>query len=430
MNYIFMDNYRGFSETIIPLHNATFLVGENSTGKSSLLSLVYLLYNQQFWFDLDFAQNEFCNLGGYKDIVSVSSPDKSSFSVGIISTKAKEKSGKNVRDCSFYILTFAEEEGIPSLNRYVQYRNDKLVTIEYKGKHVLSCVKDVDCEHCDDSSVQRFFFDIYKNTTSADKFQKVGPNTPSKPPLPFIISLVQSKENPKKKGEIVFIPPLVDFTWLAPIRTKPRRTYDAYKTNFTPQGDHTPYVIRKVLATREKAKKFVELMDTFGSSSGLFTNIKAHSFGRGPSTPFEVIIELSGQPLNISNVGYGISQVLPVIVEMLTRPKDHWFAIQQPEVHLHPRAQAALGDLLHFIIEERGHHYLIETHSDYMIDRFRLRVKQTGKPESAQVIFFDRTDIGNKAHILPINNNGQYPENQPDNFRKFFINEEINLLEI
>ena len=143
-----------------------------------------------------------------------------------------------------------------------------------------------------------------------------------------------------------------------------------------------------------------------------------------------MIVELYGKPLNISNVGYGVSQVLPVVVEMITRPKGHSFAVQQPEVHLHPRAQAALGDLLHFLVVEQDHRYIIETHSDYLIDRFRLRVKETGLPKGAQVVFFSRSSLGNKASILKISERGQYPKDQPDEFRRFFINEEVSLLEI
>jgi predicted ATPase len=134
--------------------------------------------------------------------------------------------------------------------------------------------------------------------------------------------------------------------------------------------------------------------------------------------------------LNISNVGYGVSQVLPVVVEMLTRPKGQGFAIQQPEVHPHPRAQAALGELIHFLVVDQQHNYTIETHSEFLIDRFRLRMKERGKPKDAQVIFFERLGDSNKAHVLAINDKGQYPREQPDSFRRFFINEEVGLLKL
>lgn len=139
-----------------------------------------------------------------------------------------------------------------------------------------------------------------------------------------------------------------NLTWLAPIRTKPRRAYEGFKTDFTPEGDHTPYIIRKHFSSKDKAYKLVDLLNSFGESSGLFTKVVPHTFGKDPAAPFEIQIDLNGSRLNIRNVGYGVSQVLPVIIEMLNRPEGHSFAIQQPEVHLHPRAQAALGELIHF----------------------------------------------------------------------------------
>jgi predicted ATPase len=174
----------------------------------------------------------------------------------------------------------------------------------------------------------------------------------------------------------------------------------------------------------------VQLLERFGEESGLFSTVDAHTFGSDPSAPFEVLVQISGIPLNISNVGYGVSQVLPVVVEMLTRPKGHWFAIQQPEVHLHPRAQAALGELIHFLVTDLGHRYLIETHSDHLVDRFRLRVSKTGKPTDSQVLFFERTAEGNVVFPLNIDSKGRYPYDQPPSFRRFFLDEELSLLEL
>ena len=74
--------------------------------------------------------------------------------------------------------------------------------------------------------------------------------------------------------------------------------------------------------------------------------MRTQSFGRGANPRFELDVVLDGKALNILNVGYGVSQSLPIMVELLAREKDTWFAIQEPEIHLHPRAQAALGDVL------------------------------------------------------------------------------------
>jgi hypothetical protein len=220
-----------------------------------------------------------------------------------------------------------------------------------------------------------------------------------------------------------------NLAWLAPIRTKPRRTYDSYKASFSPEGDHTPYIIRKTLRTRTEAQQFRAALSKFGAASGLFKEVTVRAFSRDPSSPFELQVVLSTEPLNLNNVGYGVSQILPVVVEILGERGHEWFTIQQPEIHLHPRAQAAFGDLVFQVASREKKRFLIETHSDFTIDRFRLNYRKKGKKKvESQVLFFERSPKGNIAHPIPIDQEGNYDENQPSNFRDFFIREEMTLL--
>ncbi|MDP2036184.1 MAG: AAA family ATPase, partial [Ignavibacteria bacterium] len=134
---------------------------------------------------------------------------------------------------------------------------------------------------------------------------------------------------------------------------------------------------------------------------------------------------------SISNVGYGVAQVLPIIVEVLLASKNQWFSIQQPEVHLHPRAQAAFGEFVFNFFQKMRINFLIETHSDYIIDRFRSKYKGSDlSDEDSQVLFFQKNELGNEVKSIRIKKDGNYAENQPKEFREFFINEELRLLEI
>lgn len=79
--------------------------------------------------------------------------------------------------------------------------------------------------------------------------------------------------------------------------------------------------------------------------------------------------------------------------------------------------------------------FIVETHSDYMIDRFRLRTRRSfdeGKilSDQFQVVYFEKKKLGNELHIIEINPDGTYSENQPKGFRDFFIKEQLNLLEL
>jgi len=220
------------------------------------------------------------------------------------------------------------------------------------------------------------------------------------------------------------------FNSMAPIRTTPKRTYDGYTKPFSPEGEHTPYVIRKELSVSIKQKnEFKKALEVFGKDSGLFKSVGVSQFGNDSAAPFELIIVLSDKPLRINSVGYGVSQVLPVVVQLLTNEKRSWLAIQQPEVHLHPKAQAALGDVMFHSALQESQTLFVETHSDYLIDRFRLNMRNQELPSDfAQLVFFERTKVSNIIHPMVIEDSGEYPEDQPAEFRNFFLEEHKRIL--
>lgn len=83
----------------------------------------------------------------------------------------------------------------------------------------------------------------------------------------------------------------------------------------------------------------------------------------------------SGKQLDLTNVGVGVSQVLPLLTVCLLAPVDGVVLIEQPELHLHPKVQSMLGDF--FIgIAARGTQCILETHSDRLINRVRRRIAE------------------------------------------------------
>src|SRR5690606_4788761 len=135
-----------------------------------------------------------------------------------------------------------------------------------------------------------------------------------------------------------------------------------------PEGDHIPYLIKRKLDNKQDSEKFIKFLTSVGKDSGLFKSIEIKNYGRGATAPFELDVVLGKSALSVSSVGYGVSQSLPVIVEIFSRPAHSWFAIQQPEVHLHPKAQAALGEVFFNMAVIENKKFVIETHSDYTID--------------------------------------------------------------
>ena len=130
-----MHNFRGFSDTLIPLSQTSFLVGENSTGKSSFLKLLYLLSRPHFWFSPDFTLHEDSDLGGFQDIVSAWAVDKAYFQIGVLATRNATRNNKRSGlDAVFTAHTFVEKDGAPELSRYLHFADKKITTLLFVGK--------------------------------------------------------------------------------------------------------------------------------------------------------------------------------------------------------------------------------------------------------------------------------------------------------
>jgi predicted ATPase len=78
---------------------------------------------------------------------------------------------------------------------------------------------------------------------------------------------------------------------------------------------------------------------------------------------------------NIADVGYGVSQVLPVLVQGMLMQPGGIYMVQQPEIHLHPDAQAGLADFFLYLAS-RGIRTIVETHSEYFLIRLRRRLAE------------------------------------------------------
>ena len=225
----------------------------------------------------------------------------------------------------------------------------------------------------------------------------------------------------------------------APVRSNPQRTYDPARPTRDPEGDYVPMYLAEVFfQDKRRWNSLKQKLEKFGQESGLFDEISVKSFGRKASEPFQVQVRkfgsrIKGPQRNLIDVGYGVSQVLPVITELvrsgsfpdlLGYSKPPMFLLQQPEVHLHPSAQAALGSLFCEVATPERQ-LIIETHSDHLIDRVRMDVRDSTtdlKPDDVSILFFERKDLDVRIHSLRIDEEGNI-EGAPDGYRNFFLEE-------
>jgi hypothetical protein len=218
----------------------------------------------------------------------------------------------------------------------------------------------------------------------------------------------------------------------APIRTSPRRTYDPVGAAPEPEGSHIPMLLATMArATERDAWIALEsALSEFGARSGLFEGIEIVNKGKKESDPFQIAIKSGGPAFNLIDVGYGVSQALPILVDTMRQASSaQLFLLQQPEVHLHPRAQAELGSFFAGQADKKRR-FVIETHSDHLVDRVRMEVRRKKlKPEDVSLLYFERGKHGATIHNLELDRNGGIV-NPPEGYRQFFLNEERELLGI
>lgn len=216
----------------------------------------------------------------------------------------------------------------------------------------------------------------------------------------------------------------------APVRSKPRRTYDPTRPTHDPEGDYVPmYLATTYFQDKARWETMKEGLEDFGKSAGMFDEIAIRPLGKRDSDPFQVQIrkygsKAKGPGRNLIDVGYGVSQVLPVITELLRPDAPSLYLLQQPEVHLHPSAQAALGSLF-CKIAGNSRQLIVETHSDHLLDRVRMDVRDRKtrlRPEDVSILFFERGDLEVNIHALRIDQEGNVLD-APPSYRRFFMQE-------
>lgn len=143
-------------------------------------------------------------------------------------------------------------------------------------------------------------------------------------------------------------------------------------------------------------------------------------------TTLELVTAGSELQVRTSDVGVGVSQVLPVVAAALDPHRPGITAIEQPELHLHPRMQVELGDLFAQSVDQGGV-FLLENHSEHLMLRLLRRIEETHggelpegkpalKPDQVSVVYLDRVDGEVTATRLRIDEEGEFIDRWPHGF--------------
>ncbi len=200
--------------------------------------------------------------------------------------------------------------------------------------------------------------------------------------------------------------------YLGPLREYPRRTYQW--AGDTPQdvGLRGERVVSALLATRSHKTlsygrgiprktiqeriaewlKTLNLIDTF-SVNPIAPNRKEYEVRvrRTPEAP-EVLL---------TDVGFGVSQILPVLVLCYYAPRGATIILEQPEIHLHPSVQAGLADVFIDAIQTRDVQIIVESHSEHLLRRLQRRIAEGAFDTEQAALYFCSTQA-EKTQLTPL----------------------------
>lgn len=220
--------------------------------------------------------------------------------------------------------------------------------------------------------------------------------------------------------------------YLGPLRQKPQRTY--HWSGDTPasvgfDGRHTIAALlaskgRKFsLGPKSRSASLLQVADRWLHQLGLLESFVAAPLS---SRSFQHVIGVTAAGSSVStflpDVGFGVSQVLPVIVESFFAAPHSTVVLEQPELHLHPRVQARLADLFVEAIHSREGgqprhlQFIVESHSEHFVYRLqRLIAEDKVQPAEVALYFCQPGPQGSHIERLRIDSYGNI-ENWPDHF--------------
>ena len=448
MDEITLKNYRCFhKEQTARLAPLTLLVGENSTGKTSFLAMIRALWDAAYRVGVPNFKEEPYDLGTFDEIAhhrGGRGRPTNSFESGFNDSIRRPRPYRDLEQSHGpyqFEVTFEKEGFTPIPVRKRQSIGANWIEEYFEGGRL----QELTYGTCRGSwKIDMPFelirrFDLDYNVLSPLRYNVLKFTLPefedptSTHSIPLCGSPPFSSEDLTALAEfdllsIIYRRPRPFAS--APVRSKPRRTYDPALLNPHSEGDHVPTYLANLSVEDKTTWKYLKSrLEDFGKAAGLFDEITIKLLGAKGTEPFQVQVRKfasrrKGPLRNLTDVGYGVSQVLPVITELLRRGGVSMSLLQQPEVHLHPSAQAALGSLF-CEVASSGQQLVVETHSDHLLDRVRMEVRDgsTGlNPGEVSILFFERDGLEVNIHSLTIDEDGNI-HGQPNSYRKFFMEE-------
>lgn len=222
--------------------------------------------------------------------------------------------------------------------------------------------------------------------------------------------------------------------FLGPLRQPPRRTYQWSGDTLPDVGAQGQYAIPALLAAtaqerklnrghRQRVQRFDEFIARWLADLGIIDSFTVRAVAKGRKE-YEVLVKThpKSPEVRLTDVGFGVSQVLPALVQAFYAPHGSTVWMEQPEIHLHPMAQSNLADVFVSAVKSyedsvpRNMQLIIETHSEHFLTRLQRHVaEQLIDADDVAIYFVNRKGAAVEMEALRLNMFGEI-ENWPENF--------------
>ncbi|NJN21089.1 MAG: DUF3696 domain-containing protein [Leptolyngbya sp. RL_3_1] len=405
-------NFKSWRDTgDIRLASITGLFGTNSSGKSSILQFLLMLKqtvesrDRQQVLELGNEQT-YVDLGSTKDFLHKHEiPARLNFSCSWKTLDEFLLPLDLIPDMipDRFINSFDYYQGIVHLASALEIDEDNLqvTKIEYKFKSAQNIINTIGIV-CSDSSENgyelqaegdispRIILQIDKHISPPLKsygfFSKIYLG------IDYISNLVSSFEKQ-----------LLQTYYLGPLREYPHRLY--IWSGETPQdvGKRGELTIPALLAANRKSTYVEGQVARWLKALGLI-----HDFSLQPIAEnrreYELLIQRTphSTKTTITDIGFGVSQILPVLVLCYYALEGSTVIFEQPEIHLHPAVQAKLADLFIEVSKERNLQIIVESHSEHLLRRLQLGIAQEKITNEEAALYFCDMDDNGESHLTPL----------------------------
>jgi predicted ATPase len=214
---------------------------------------------------------------------------------------------------------------------------------------------------------------------------------------------------------------------LGPTRVDPQRHYHWEGTHPESVGQNGLNAIDALLSARvdqqttpyeDKNVRIEDRISAWLQDMDLAYSFSLKRANSGTDRNYDVLIQKgpASAQVALADMGYGLSQFLPVLVHCYYVPEGSTLILEQPGIHLHPMVQSQLADLLIEVVNERKLQILVESHSEHLLTRLQRRIAEKQIDQNNVALYFCRNNEGvSTIEKLDVDESGDI-KNWPENF--------------